>query len=64
MITVLAWIYLIWQAWRAVKKLLGFSQASWDEVFAPTFILAAIVIFGVALAVILMLFVGLMFVII
>lgn len=58
MTTAIAWIYLIWQAWRVAKKLLGFSNKSWDEVFAPTIILATLTVFGLVLGFMLMVFVG------
>lgn len=64
MITFIAWAYIIWQAWRATKKLLGFSDTSWEEVFAPTFVLAALAIFMLLLGLVLAVCVSMFFTII
>lgn len=49
MIELFCWLYLILQASRAILKMLGFSKKSWEEVFAPTFVLAGIMVLGLTL---------------
>lgn len=60
--TTIAWAYLIWQAWRVIKKLLGFSNKGWDHVFAPTIILVSVVALALGLGLVLMVFMSCLFI--
>lgn len=55
------WLFVLWQAWRIVKKVLGFSHKDWDEVLAPTMMVFSLLLFVAVLGFALALFAGFLF---